>query len=507
MRVIELKQIIIDSKHYEDEFVKNLLESIMTERIENEDLEKQTLAREIQLEKEAREREFQILLQNKEIENLQLKLECLRAKQNTFVTLSQMQQFEETNYLIDTGQNSEQIELDREEVNSENKEILPPVNPFSPISPVTQIPSSTFIATQQKSEELAPIISEVRPELLNVVLLDIEEITEPSELEEDFPYMLTDPNVFDFREIVENNKLKERLDEEQIMKLGKVLVKFSTIFSNIPGKTNLVEHNIDLISDKRVQHKPYRMTNRQNEILKAEIERMLKYKIIEPGPSEYTSPMILVETPGRDPRPCIDYRKLNEMTRTEFYPIPNIEQRVETVAAAKFITLIDLTKGYWQIPLSPKAQKIAAFATSFGVYRPLRMPFGLKNAPYYFSQMMSEILSGCEKYATPYLDDIAIFSETWEEHLEHLEEILNRLKKANLTIKPSKCKFAQQEVQYLGHIVDHNPLVWLKNNAGNNGRLLRWALALQSFNFTIMHKKGKDNLNVDCLSRNSLHAD
>ncbi|GFR21948.1 retrovirus-related Pol polyprotein from transposon 412 [Trichonephila clavata] len=357
MRVIELKQIIIGSKHYEDEFVKNLLESIMTDRIENEDLEKQTLAREIQLEKEAREREFQILLQNKEIENLQLKLECLRAKQNTFVTLSQMQQFEETNYLIDTGQNSEQIELDREEVNSENKEILPPVNPFSPISPVTQIPSSTFIATQQKSEELAPIISEVRPELLNVVLLDIEEITEPSELEEDFPYMLTDPNVFDFREIVENNKLKERLDEEQIMKLGKVLVKFSTIFSNIPGKTNLVEHNIDLISDKRVQHKPYRMTNRQNEILKAEIERMLKYKIIEPGPSEYTSPMILVETPGRDPRPCIDYRKLNEMTRTEFYPIPNIEQRVETVAADKFITLIDLTKGYWQIPLSPRPRK------------------------------------------------------------------------------------------------------------------------------------------------------
>ncbi|GFY62113.1 hypothetical protein TNIN_118571 [Trichonephila inaurata madagascariensis] len=235
--------------------------------------------------------------------------------------------------------------------------------------------------------------------------------------------------------------------------LGKLLVKFSAIFSNIPGKTNLVEHDVDLISDKRVQHKPYRMTNRQNEILKAEIERMLKYKIIEPGPSEYTSPMILVETTGRDPRPCIDYRKLNEMTRTEFYPIPNIEQRVKTVAAAKFITLIDLTKGYWQIPLSPKAQKSAAFATGFGVYRPLRMPFGLKNAPYYFSKMMSEILNGCEKYATPYLDDIAIFLETWEEHLKHLQEILERLKKANLTIKPSKCKFAQQEEQYLGHIV------------------------------------------------------
>ncbi|GFY18948.1 retrovirus-related Pol polyprotein from transposon 17.6 [Trichonephila clavipes] len=283
-------------------------------------------------------------------------------------------------------------------------------------------------------------------------LLNTEEITESSELEEDFPYMLTDPNVFDFREIVENNKLKKRLSDEQIMQLGKLLVKFSAIFSTIPGKTNLVAHDIDLISDKRVQRKPYRMTNRQNEILKTEIERMLKYKIIETGPSKYTSPMILVETPGRDPRPCIDYRKSNETTRTELYPIPNIEQRVETVAAAKFITLIDLTKDYWQIPLSPRAQRIAAFATSFGVYRPLWMSFG-QNAPYYFSKMMNEILSGCEKYVTPYLDDIAIFSEAWEEHLKHLQEILERLKKVNLTIKPSKCKFAQLEVQYLGHIV------------------------------------------------------
>ncbi|GFR33125.1 retrovirus-related Pol polyprotein from transposon 412 [Trichonephila clavata] len=490
MRVIELKQIIIGSKHYEDEFVKNLLESIMTERIENEDLEKQTLAREIQLEKEAREREFQILQQNKEIEKQQLELECLRAKQNTVVTKSvgvksegslldpytlegrvngfrmsilrdtgatvdvicqkyvgrdrmkgehvwvrhllddhmtclpvaevdiecdlgkvtskaavignhldqgryilgnqtaallqgikencsshvgkvntvvtrsQTRQGKEKEILRESDQNAEQTELNLEEItdNSENEEILPPVDHCSPINPVTQIKSSTFIAEQRKSKELAPII----------------EIVEKGK-QTDYGIkngILIKKKIN--KEIVENNKLKERLDEEQIMKLGKVLVKFSTIFSNIPGKTNLVEHNIDLISDKRVQHKPYRMTNRQNEILKAEIERMLKYKIIEPGPSEYTSPMILVETPGRDPRPCIDYRKLNEMTRTEFYPIPNIEERVETVAAAKFITLIDLTKGYWQIPLSPKAQKIAAFATSFGVYRPFACRSGLK---------------------------------------------------------------------------------------------------------------------------------
>ncbi|GFY48624.1 retrovirus-related Pol polyprotein from transposon 17.6 [Trichonephila inaurata madagascariensis] len=313
-----------------------------------------------------------------------------------------------------------------------------------------------------------------RPELLNVVLVDTEEITEPSELKEDFPYMLTDPNVFDFREIVENNQLKERLGDEQIMQLGKLLVKFSAIFSNIPGKTNLVEHDIDLISDKRVQHKPYRMTNRQNEILKAEIERMLKYKIIEPGPSEYTSSMILVETPGRDPRPCIDYRKLNEMTRTELYPIPNIEQRFETVAAAKFITLIDLTKGYWQIPLSPKAQKIAAFATSF-------CDGNGKEHPILF---LSKKFTATErKYSTTVKECAAIL----------------------YAIKKLKGYIDGQTEFYIQ--TDHNPLVWLKNNAGNNGQLLRWALALQSFNFTVTHKKGKDNLNVDCLSRNSLHSD
>ncbi|GBO33091.1 Retrovirus-related Pol polyprotein from transposon 412, partial [Araneus ventricosus] len=193
------------------------------------------------------------------------------------------------------------------------------------------------------------------------------ETTTSSELEEDFPYMLADPNVFDFQEVIETNNLRERLSDDQIGQLENLLVKYYRIFSNIPGKTNLVEHDIELICDKPIKHKPYRMTNRQNDLLKAEIDKMLKYNIIEPGASEFTSPMILVETPGREPRPCIDYRKLNEITRTQFYPIPNIEQRVETVAKARYITLIDLTKGYWQIPLSKRAQGIAAFATS-GVY-------------------------------------------------------------------------------------------------------------------------------------------
>ncbi|GFS94023.1 retrovirus-related Pol polyprotein from transposon 297 [Trichonephila clavipes] len=161
----------------------------------------------------------------------------------------------------------------------------------------------------------------------------------------------------------------------------------------------------------------------------------------------------LVEVAGKEPRPCIDYRKLNGIIRTEYFPLPNIEERVEKVSAAKFITVLDLSKGYWQIPLSKTAQRYAAFCTSFGTYRPLRMSFGLKNAPYFFSKLMAELLNGLEDFVVPYLDDIAIFSDTWESHIKHMETVLQRIKRAKLTIKPSKCKFAQQNVKFLGHIV------------------------------------------------------
>ncbi|GFW43657.1 retrovirus-related Pol polyprotein from transposon 297 [Trichonephila clavipes] len=180
---------------------------------------------------------------------------------------------------------------------------------------------------------------------------------------------------------------------------------------------------------------------------------MLKLGIIEVGESDYMSPMILVEVTGKEPRPCIDYRKLNGIIRTEYFPLPNIEERIEKVSAAKFITVLDLSKGYRQIPLSKTAQRYAAFCTSFGTYRPLRMSFGLKNVPYFFSKLMAELLNGLEDFVVPYLDDIAIFSDTWESHLKHLETVLQRIKRAKLTIKPSKGKFAQQNVKFLGYIV------------------------------------------------------
>ncbi|GFY31563.1 retrovirus-related Pol polyprotein from transposon 17.6 [Trichonephila clavipes] len=200
------------------------------------------------------------------------------------------------------------------------------------------------------------------------------------------------------------------------------------IFSNIPGCTDLAEHDIELESERAIVVKPYRMSLRQIEILKSEVNKM-------------------------EARPCIDYRRLNKVTRTQFFPLPDIEELLEKVSAAKYISILDLTRGYWQIPLSPRAQRYASFVTTFGTFKSLKLPYGLTNAPYYFSRLMANLLRNCEDFAVPYLDDIAIFSLAWDDHLKHLKDVFDRLRSAKLHIKPSKCQFAQAYVKYLGHLV------------------------------------------------------
>ncbi|GFX50500.1 retrovirus-related Pol polyprotein from transposon 17.6 [Trichonephila clavipes] len=178
---------------------------------------------------------------------------------------------------------------------------------------------------------------------------------------------------------------------------------------------------------------------------------MLELKIIEPGESNFTSPFTLVEAPGKEARPCIDYRRLNKVTLTQFIPLHNIEELLEKVLAAKYISILDFTRGYWQIPLSPLAQRYATFVTIFGTFKPLRLLFGLNNAPYYFSRLMANLLRNCEDYVVPYLDDIAIFSLAWDDHLKHLKDVFERLHTTKLHIKQSKCQFSQAYIKYLGH--------------------------------------------------------
>ncbi|GFY29319.1 retrovirus-related Pol polyprotein from transposon 297 [Trichonephila clavipes] len=241
------------------------------------------------------------------------------------------------------------------------------------------------------------------------------------------------------------------VEGDLIDELKQVITKNKDVFSPDPGTTHLMRMDIELISDKPIKTKPYRMSPRQINILREEIKRLLELGVIEIGQSDYTSPLILVESPNKDPRPCVDYRRLNKITRAEFFPLPNMEEIVEKVSAAPYVTVMDLSKGSFQIPLTPRAQRYAAFVTPFGTYIPKKMMFGLVCAPYYFCKLMAQVLEGLEQFALPYIDDIAIFSQGWKDHVKHIDIVLGRLRKAGLKVKPSKCKFAQEEVLFLGH--------------------------------------------------------
>ena len=289
-----------------------------------------------------------------------------------------------------------------------------------------------------------------RPELVNFIM---DEEFEEIEHEAEIPYPVSDPNHFDLLDMIDASGVRDRLSPEQIDQLKEVLLKHRDVFSSEPGLTSLVEMDIVLESDVPVRSKPYRMSPRQSDILRKELDRMLKMGIIEIGQSDYSSPLILVEVPGKDPRPCVDYRKLNAITRLESFPIPNIEETVEQVCAAPFISVMDVAKGYFQIPLTERASRYAAFVTPWGSFIPRRSMFGLRNSGFYFCKLMALVLGELEKFSSPYIDDIAAHSLTWDRHLKDLDVVLGSVGKAGLKIKPSKCKFAQSQVPFLGHIV------------------------------------------------------
>ncbi len=133
--------------------------------------------------------------------------------------------------------------------------------------------------------------------------------------------------------------------------------------------------------------------------------------------------------------------------------MPRVDELIDRLGPAKYISTLDLTRGYWQVPVDPESRPMTAFTTPFGLHQFRVMPFGLHGAPATFQRLMDKVLAGLEDYAAAYIDDVAIYSDTWEEHLVHLREVLQRIHRAGLTVKARKCQFAMDECSYLGHVV------------------------------------------------------
>ena len=151
---------------------------------------------------------------------------------------------------------------------------------------------------------------------------------------------------------------------------------------------------------------------------------------------------------------CVDYRKLNEVTKKDSFPLPLIADTLDSLSGTSVYSTLDMKAGYWQIELDPSAREKSAFVTHNGLYEFLVIPFGLTNSGASFQRLMGHILRGLEyRFALIYIDDIIIFSRSVEEHLVHLEEVFRRLRQANVKLNPKKCSFVKQKVEYLGHVV------------------------------------------------------
>lgn len=246
--------------------------------------------------------------------------------------------------------------------------------------------------------------------------------------------------------------LVDHLDCGKRDELVALIRSYPALFSDTLSQTHLIEHDIDIGEAKPIKQKFYRVSEEKKQQLETEVQYMLENKIAEPCSSNWASPCLLVRKSDSTFRPCTDYRKVNNVTKADLFPLPRMEDCIDQVGSAKFVSKFDLLKGYWQVPLTKRAREIAAFVTPSGLYCYNVMPFGLRNAPATFQRLMNLVVSGLEGCAV-YLDDVVVYSDCWEEHIRRVQALFEKLVWARLTVNLAKCEFAKATVTYLGKIV------------------------------------------------------
>jgi hypothetical protein len=215
-----------------------------------------------------------------------------------------------------------------------------------------------------------------------------------------------------------------------------------------------------------------RYSKQDREELDKQIEELLKNGLIEPSLSPYAAAALIVPKYNPDGtikgwRMVVDYRLLNVITIKYQYPMPRVDDIIDSVNGAMFFSSCDATSGFWQLRLHPTDIPKTAFRTPSGLYQWRVLPFGLSNSPAVFQRTMSSFFqktftdtegNTCNALGTfikVYLDDVLIFSKTAEDHLQHLKFVFSTLKENGIYLNPKKCEFNKAEVRFLGHLVSH----------------------------------------------------
>ena len=214
------------------------------------------------------------------------------------------------------------------------------------------------------------------------------------------------------------------LTDQQQQQLHQVLQAHESILTKEPGLTHLVKFDIDTGDAEPIHQRPYSTPIALKASVDVEIDWLLAKMFIVPSSSPWASPMVTVRKADGSARLCVDFRRINSLTRQQPFFMPRVEEVGEGIGRAKFISKLDLTKGFYQVELTEQAKQITAFTCHRGAFYFTRMPFGVKNAPACFQALMQRVLGTVKSFATPYMDDVVIFSETWDDHVKHIQAVL-----------------------------------------------------------------------------------
>jgi len=303
------------------------------------------------------------------------------------------------------------------------------------------------------------------PLVLGAVIVDEGSLDEPggSEIASVVPKeIIAATTVVDFESDLKRvlEKAVGSVTEHERAVLEQLLREYCTVFATDTlrvSTTNAAEHHIELSDSTPIVVKYRRLPEAYRELIEKHIEAMIRNGQIERSNSKWAAPMVIVRKKDGTIRVCIDYRELNKVTVKDVSLIPNIDELLEHLEGATIFSSLDLASGYYQVPMALDSRDKTAFSTPNGLYEFKVMPFGLTGAPATFQSMMNRILGDyVNKFVLTYLDDVCIYSSTFEEHQKHIRLVFDRLRKANLQIRLSKCTFAQRELVYLGHVISGN---------------------------------------------------
>ena len=236
-----------------------------------------------------------------------------------------------------------------------------------------------------------------------------------------------------------------------------VIERFESVFgepTELPPHREY-DHAVPLTPDAHPFNlRPYRYTPLQKDEIERQVQAMITAGTIVPSSSPFASPVLLVKKKDGSWRFCVDYRRLNSLTVKNKFPLPVIDELLDELAGTKYFSKLDLRAGYHQIRMLPADEQKTAFKTHHGHFQFRVMPFGLTNAPATFQCLMNSIFAPhMRKFVLVFVDDILVYSRTLQNHVQHLDTVFTTLSEHQLFVKRSKCSFAQQSMEYLGHII------------------------------------------------------